>query len=153
MTLTFSPADSASSILKDATSHNGTWTVRNIATGAHRTFRVKTQADDAKFAPGKRVLSVMAGSNNEDDYRGLGFIAADGVRPWKKTAASRANSALVEMFAAIAGLWSGGRGYITSDKLAGYEVAQSTTCRCCNRKLTNPESIETGIGPVCAGRA
>lgn len=23
-------------------------------------------------------------------------------------------------------------------------------CSCCNRELTNPESIERGIGPVCA---
>lgn len=25
-------------------------------------------------------------------------------------------------------------------------------CSCCGRELTNPESVELGIGPVCAGR-
>ena len=32
--------------------HNGTITVSNPATGQHRTFRVRTQKPDARFAPG-----------------------------------------------------------------------------------------------------
>jgi hypothetical protein len=28
----------------------------------------------------------------------------------------------------------------------------STTCRCCGRALTDPASIQLGIGPVCAMR-
>lgn len=30
------------------------------------------------------------------------------------------------------------------------EVEESRTCRVCNRALTNPESIHSGIGPECA---
>jgi hypothetical protein len=29
----------------------------------------------------------------------------------------------------------------------------SARCRCCNRKLTDPASIELGIGPVCRKKA
>lgn len=33
-----------------------------------------------------------------------------------------------------------------------YELLHEGRCLCCNRKLTDPISIQTGIGPVCAGR-
>lgn len=36
---------------------NGKFTITN-SKGEHRTFSVKTQAKDAKFAPGQRVLAV-----------------------------------------------------------------------------------------------
>lgn len=35
----------------------------------------------------------------------------------------------------------------------GYSVLVAGMCVVCNRKLTDPESIRTGIGPVCAGRS
>lgn len=35
---------------------------------------------------------------------------------------------------------------------AGYKLQHEGTCGKCGRPLTNPESIETGIGPVCAGK-
>ena len=34
----------------------------------------------------------------------------------------------------------------------GIEYQFASTCRVCNRKLTTPESIESGIGPICGGR-
>jgi hypothetical protein len=34
----------------------------------------------------------------------------------------------------------------------GLIVKFDTTCRICNRKLTNPVSIDSGIGPECAKR-
>jgi hypothetical protein len=36
--------------------------------------------------------------------------------------------------------------------LPGYRLLVEGTCVRCNRRLTTPESIESGIGPVCAGR-
>jgi Family of unknown function (DUF6011) len=34
----------------------------------------------------------------------------------------------------------------------GYRLHAETVCRVCNRKLTHPESIKSGIGPECAGK-
>ena len=28
-----------------------------------------------------------------------------------------------------------------------------TTCVCCGRKLTHPESVKDGMGPICSGKA
>ena len=30
------------------------------------------------------------------------------------------------------------------------QVTPSTTCRVCGRRLTDPESIKAGVGPICA---
>lgn len=35
----------------------------------------------------------------------------------------------------------------------GYNIQHEGTCGACNRPLTDPESIRTGMGPVCSGRA
>jgi hypothetical protein len=45
---------------------NGRYTIQSKQTGEHRTFWVKTQAADAKFAPGRRVVSLLTGSQNDD---------------------------------------------------------------------------------------
>lgn len=38
---------------------NGFYTIRNRQTGEHRTFRIATQAEDARFAPGERIVSLQ----------------------------------------------------------------------------------------------
>lgn len=35
---------------------------------------------------------------------------------------------------------------------AGFELRHEGKCGCCGRRLTVPESIDTGIGPVCASK-
>ena len=125
-----------------AKTHNGTMTIRNPKTGGHRTLRVRTET----WNKGKdnesthRVVSLLTGSNNEADYTRFGFVADDGtVRVWKKyrgTAFDQYGSMLNHQKR-----WESNH---------GLEFLFATTCRVCNRKLTTPESIESGIGPVCA---
>lgn len=123
--------------------HNGTVTVYNPATQGHRTFRVKSQPDDAAFAPGERVLGLLTGSDNERDYTQFAFVKEDGrVIVWKKF-----RGGVYDRFA---------------DMLRRPEAYESrgveytwdqVRCRKCNRKLTTPESLADGIGPDCSGRA
>lgn len=35
----------------------------------------------------------------------------------------------------------------------GYSIQHAGTCCCCGRTLTTPESVESGIGPVCAKKS
>ena len=35
---------------------------------------------------------------------------------------------------------------------AGYAIQHEGKCGKCGRPLTNPQSIETGLGPVCSGK-
>ena len=57
---------------------NGTFTMTNRESGEHRTFQIRTQPDDAKFAPGKRVIALLRGPDNESDYQPFGFVSEDG---------------------------------------------------------------------------
>jgi hypothetical protein len=121
--------------------HNGVFTVKSVKTGDHRTFRIRTQPQDSSFAPGKRVLSILRGPDNTNDYKGFAFVDEHGIHIWSKS-----YNALNVKYAAML------------EKLAEHsanglvEVFASTRCRVCNRTLTTPESVASGIGPVCEGR-
>lgn len=122
--------------------HNGTLTLTNPATGEHRTFRVKTQPDDAKFAPGQRIVSLLTGPDNTSDYTGFAFVNELGhVYCWTKKRGT--------IYERYARMLTDLAGVIERNKL---EVNFEGRCRICNRPLTTPESVESGIGPVCAGR-
>lgn len=122
-------------------SHNGTFTVLSVATGQHRTFRVKTQSSDARFAPGKRVLSLLVGPDNGDDYVEFAFVDDDGVHVWDRVRTTW----YVKLAAMLKDL--------AEHEAAGRVVVfVATRCRVCNRLLTTPESVRSGIGPMCDGR-
>lgn len=120
---------------------NGTYTIQNRATSDYRTFRIRTQKDDAKFAPGQRIISLRTGPGNSwQDWRQFGFVTEDGIKVW------RSKSNLIPLAKAF---WA-----IVAEERFGeqYEVLVSATCFRCNRELTVPASIKSGIGPVCADR-
>lgn len=120
--------------------HNGTITLFNPETGNHRVVQVKTQKPDAKFAPGERIISLQTGSCNETDFKGFGFVKADGrVIIWNKHRGTNLEKIgrIVENHAK----W-----------VNRLEFKFACKCRRCNRKLTTPTSIESGMGPACAER-
>lgn len=119
--------------------HNGIWTVKSLKTGEHRTFLIKTQPKDSTFAPGKRVVALLSGSDNTTDYTSFGFVVDGKINVWNKRRGSIYDSyaRMLEQLAA----------HVANGNV---EVLAATTCRVCNHKLTTPESIEAGIGPICA---
>lgn len=126
--------------------HNGIITMRNPATGNHRTIKIATQKKDARFAPGKRIVYLLTGSNNTSDYQGFGFIkmAKDGqayIAVWKKQS--------TDTFRQLGLMIQHPVHYIET---ANIEYLFEGCCRVCNKTLTTPESIKSGIGPVCGGR-
>ena len=125
---------------------NGIYTVKSAKTGDHRTFKIHTQPKDAKFAPGQRIVGLLTGPDNTADYAGFAFIDDNGIHVWRSKTES-----LWKTYADM--LWSlaldGGLSP-WADK--GFTILASGTCMRCNRTLTPPESILSGIGPVCAGR-
>lgn len=129
--------------------HNGLFTIRNKETGNHRTFRIRTQPKDSKFAPGERIIGLLIGPENTRDYKGFGFVNDDGIRVWHSRKGTPAKPSEFETFAQLVWLLA------TEEKSPlhhRYEVMVSKRCLCCNRELTTPESLISGIGPVCAGR-
>jgi len=129
-------------VVESIATHNGKITISNPETGNHRTFRIKTQKDDARFAPGERIIGLLNGLDNESDYLSFGFVKPDGrIIVWRKH-----QGTVFERYARMLQHLE-----YECDKF-GLVAQWSATCRKCNRELTTPESIESGIGPVCAGK-
>jgi hypothetical protein len=120
--------------------HNGCITIQSAATGDHRTIRIKTQKDDAKFFPGKRLVELLEGPDNTTDYRSFGFILDNGsICLWKKHRSSK-------FYRWMARFLENPTEFCTK-----VDIHFEGRCRRCNIKLTAPRSIVTGIGPKCAG--
>lgn len=135
---------------------DGTWTVENSATGAYRTFDIATQPEDAPFAPGARLVALLTGPENVSDYTPFAFAAAgpEGSRisVWRSKRGEGGRRSAWEHFADMLAGLMGGEGASRDWAAAGYRLHGEARCVRCHRKLTTPESIEAGIGPVCAGR-
>lgn len=118
---------------------NATFTIVSKKTGTRFTYRVR-QAETG----GAHFVSVLTGADNESDYAFLGTIFPRGFFHGKKSRiGADAPSAK-----AFAWFWR----HVVQGKVDGCEVWHEGKCGRCGRKLTVPESIETGLGPECAGR-
>ena len=133
---------------------NGVWTIEGPR--GHRTFRISTVlTPSAPQAPGyspasqgektfrerhqgKRVLELLTGPDNTSSYKGLAWYSRKIGNLWKF---GTNNEVLVNTFAKLVE---------RAEVLPGYTVHFAKHCLKCNRLLTTPESIERGIGPVCA---
>lgn len=124
---------------------NGYYTL-TFPCGTHKTLRIHTQRGGVHA--GKRIISLLIGPVNTDDYEWFGEIipAASVVWVWKAfkgAAQARYAGLLVELARAAA---EGGPG------LDGHELLVSRHCLKCNRLLTTEDSIKAGVGPECAKR-
>jgi hypothetical protein len=91
-----------------------------------------------------QVAQYLAGPENTSDYIGFAFVLGDSIKVWKKYQANE-NS---KIQAALRFIIEGGE---EAQKQGAFQYARmSGNCAICGRTLTTPESIERGIGPVCA---
>lgn len=124
---------------------NATVTLKSLKTGTHFTFKIS----ERKEGDGTLFVGVLTGPDNETDYRYLGYIRR-GVLFVGRTM-RKPNDVLPTAPSAKAFRW-------TYEQLAkgkmppDLRVYHEGRCGRCGRKLTNPVSIATGIGPECAGR-
>jgi len=111
-------------------------TIRNPKTGGRFTFRVtkpkKTFRTDCFY------VSVLNGPNNEKNYAYIGAIFTD------KLVTTKASKVKLTAPSAVAFTW-----FLKNQEDPRIEVWHEGACGKCGRKLTVPESIETGLGPVC----
>lgn len=128
-------------MLSQLDTHNGTFTITNNATQTRRTFRVQTVINGESGLCGKRIVALLTGSENENDYTGFAFVDESGVRCWRKHKNTK--------YSKYAYFLNHADAFEATEEIS---VEMSGTCRVCNRKLTVPESIESGIGPVCAAK-
>lgn len=121
---------------------NAVFTAVNPTTGNRFTYRVR--AGEGEGAP--KFVAVLTGPDNGGDYTYLGCIFADGHFVVTRKSRISPDAPSAKAFGWLWGRLSAGK------DLGPAEVWHEGRCGKCGRPLTVPESIETGLGPVCAGR-
>jgi hypothetical protein len=149
---------------------NARITLVSSKTGARFTFRVSAP----KARPGQkssddvRFVALLNGSDNESAFAFLGTIfTLDRVQigggsfgpvygkiPAKAPKFVHGKKSRIGEGAPSARAFSWAWSYLSRGELPpGCEVWHEGRCGCCGRALTVPESIASGLGPVCASRA
>lgn len=117
---------------------NSILTFKNTETNVHYTFKVnKCKGKNLWF------VAYLGGPDNDNDFRYLGIIEKGKFRLTKKSSCTK-DSKVYKVFNWIFKTLKYGNGF--PEKL---EVWHEGICGKCGRKLTVPESIENGFGPVC----
>ena len=128
---------------------NATFTVTSKRTGARFTFKVrKPSAEKPHF------VSLLNGSDNESDYQFFGTIFNQEAFRHSKNSRITAEAPSAKAFAFLWHHIDNAPIKLPSGEIVPpmslLEVHHEGKCCCCGRKLTVPESIESGIGPECA---
>lgn len=127
-------------VLRYMLAGNATFTIVSGKTGTRFTYKVRASDDGKLF-----FVSLLTGANNEADYEYIGTIFSTGVRTFRHGKKSRvsADAPSVKAFG-----WFLGR--LAHGVPETVEFFHSGRCGRCARKLTVPESIQSGLGPECA---
>ena len=89
----------------------------------------------------------MTGSDNEESFSLIGTLGSDDTV--RISRACKADRLKADRAATILN-WTIRNA--KADNLRTVRCLHSGSCGRCGRKLTVPESIDTGLGPECAGR-
>ena len=133
---------------------NATGTLVNHNTGRRYTLRFRQPDHLVSGKENRRPvwIFVLAGPDNEHDYKYLGAIWPDNVDGWKLRLSGKSlwgwNDRVTVAVDWFLGYIEAGR-----DLPDGVEFKHAGKCGRCGRTLTTPESIEMGLGPVCAEKA
>jgi hypothetical protein len=92
-------------------------------------------------------VALLTGSDNEHDYKYLGVLDPDNgrVRPTAKSVFLPTSGPYIAIAWALSFIWAG------KALPGGARLQHVGRCGKCNRALTVPESIDSGLGPECSG--
>ena len=138
---------SASEAMKFLLAGNARVTLKSTVTGRHISYRVQCPKDDeGKLDTSIHFVKVLTGPDNESDYQYIGYV-----RDEKFFHGGAKSFASKDSFSVIAFGWALKHlGDLVMPE--GLEVLHEGSCGRCGRTLTVPESIQTGLGPVCAAK-
>lgn len=114
------------------------FTVSNPSTGNRATYRVRRmRKGDGYF------VDYLAGPDNGGDYQPLGYLWPDGF-------VLRRGGPSPDSRVAVIFRWLHDAVLTRGELPPPVEIWHEGRCGRCGRVLTVPESIATGLGPVCA---
>ena len=126
------------------------FTLHSLKTDNHFTYKIIYHSPDPERLPKKPWLFYLSGNDNVSDWEyGFKFeyskiTGVIGISMTRKSPDITSNS----MIAIRWFVWMLNKGVVSDD----LEFMHSGKCSACGRKLTTPESIRTGMGPVCRSR-
>lgn len=126
-----------------------TFTLESMTTGKHYTFKATKADNPSRNGEVVVFIAMLTGSDNSNDFSYLGtmFVQHGNLtyRMTQKSPNNKTAHAALGFFASL----------LNRDKdLEEHNLIfrHAGTCGVCGRKLTTPESIDSGIGPVCAAK-
>lgn len=138
-----------SKALEFITAGKALFTIRSIKTGKRFTYKVRVPKDQSKEDPNIMFVSVLTGCNNDSDYTYIGFIRKDNQGKWMYYY-GKASRISIEAESVIAINWIINELLTKNLTTKNLELWHEGRCCRCGRTLTDPESIESGIGPECS---
>jgi hypothetical protein len=121
------------------------FTIKKISTGGRFTYKVSIPHDQKPEEASIFFISVLTGSDNENDYKYFGYIRNNIFTYGGAKAKVGRDAPSVKVFETV-WRWL----LIDHPELSKLEIWHEGRCGRCGRTLTVPESIENGIGPECS---
>ena len=125
-----------------------TFTLHNNDRNTHLTF--KSYRPKGWTVESPVLISLMTGTDNSSDFGFIGSINKHGffkVSPKAKVAKDRLEVASRSLVWLLTKLRN------ETEFPEAFEFKGANTCCRCARKLTNPDSIDDGMGPICRKKA
>ena len=120
-----------------------TFTVTSNKTNTHYTYKVNVSDGENPV----HFVNVLSGPDNTDDYMYLGIIRDEHkLQAGKK---GRPDAPSFKAFEWVLKILN----TTTGDLNENVTIQHEGRCCRCNRPLTDPVSIATGMGPICRGGA
>lgn len=127
---------------------NAILALRSVETGTRFTYKItQNEAGTTHF------VKLLAGSDNEADYRYIGHIRDGSFRHGGVKSFARYDAPSVVAMGWFVRNFLSPRQSIVPARAAKLEVWHEGHCGRCGRRLTVPESIASGLGPECAMKA
>lgn len=123
---------------------NATFTIVNTDTKKYFTFKVRQPKNNDEIF----FVSVMNGSDNYTNYAFLGtFFSKENTYKYSKKSSIGSDAQSAKVIS-----WFFNKFVENEEKYPMVQVYHEGKCGKCGRKLTTPESVKSGLGPVCGGK-
>lgn len=140
-------------ILSFMTAGKALITIVNTTTGNHFTYSIDAPSEETekggiriKHEADIRFVKVLTGPDNENDYRYAGFFKKVFPNGWMLIHGGQKSKIGLATQSWKALCWVINR---VNHLPENVQVLHNGYCGRCGRLLTNPESLEIGIGPDC----